>query len=348
MPRYKRAVFLSNLEAEKQEDSVLQKEADEIIKVLNRRLPTVGLIAEYPDQIEDLLRPYDPKDTIVFSWCEDISGFLHGGQHVAEILARLHFDNSASSPITQELIFARSATFRFLEQIGVPHPEFRLVYSSDAAKHWKGKWPAIVRPDREHGSAGLKLTKSLPDAIKQIDELHDKFDPPFIIEEYISPAREFSVGVWQDGKDVEIFPIAEASFKRQKDDIKGEDDKASSGPKTEALNTVPANISKGLEKQLGETAVEITLRFGISIWGRHDFRMYKGTNKPICVDVNGEPDITKDTLLNQMAGAAGLSHDDLILGILDRTISRFERKWALAERGKAEVEKMTNGDKATQ
>lgn len=344
--RYTNCVFLASLEMDKQSDDVLKEARDKIVEILNKRIPTVGLIVEFPDQVEDLMRPYNPRDTIVFNWADTLGGFPHGGQHISDSLARLGFDDAGSPPLTQELVTDRDSCFRFLKSMKVPVPHWRILTDPEGVKYWKHGYPALVRPNSEHGSMGLKEVKDEKEALKAVEELFDEnFSPPAIMVEKIE-GHEFSVGAWTDGETWEVLPIAEANFEGASDDIKGEDDKAASGASAGEQNIIPAKISESLAQKLGETTVDVLSHFGVNIWGRVDYRMEKGSRTPKVIDVNNEPDISEDTLMTEMAAAAGMSYENMILKILDNAIAKYERKWEKSQKGVAEVKPMSTGEQA--
>lgn len=320
---FSRILFLCNFENDPDEDVPLRTEAENVSHILQSRLPTELVFVSTPQEIEQALARYDPADTLVFNWAEGLPGWFAAGETVTNIVDAAGFAHTASSPASQRIVFDRGQTYLFLDQLGIRTPRFQMIYSPGDAALWKS-WPAIIRPNDAHGSEDMRVVASAEEAGAYVGAMMQKHQPPMILVEYVSPAREFSVGVLSDGDAYTVLPIAQANFKSVHGDIKDEDAKSPDSPPAEDMNQVPAPIDDILRGKLANRTKLIMQRLGGKIYFRSDWRLRAGDGEPVCIDVNTEPDICTEGLMAEMAKASGMSYTDFILGILDRAVAYYK------------------------
>src|SRR5687767_4700888 len=100
---------------------------------------------------------------------------------------------------------------------------FHGIHTPTFAKSFRGRldfshdlqFPVIVKPAREDGSIGIEFSavvNSIRELIERMDWLHQNFDSPVLIEEYIE-GREMYVGVLGNDKP-EALPIVELDLSK--------------------------------------------------------------------------------------------------------------------------------------
>ncbi len=319
---FTRILMLVDLENDPEQDPELIEASREVKQILAARMPTELVFVKTPQEIEQALADFDPRDTLVYNWAENLPGWIGGGESVTALVEEAGFAHTASYAATQRLIFDRGQTFLFAKELGIMVPRFQMVYSPPDVSLWE-RWPAIIRPNECHGSEDLAVVGSPEDAQAYLVDMVQKHQLPAILLEYISPAREFSVGLLSDGKEIDALPIAEANFAALEHDIKDETDKGPGGPDASEQNIIPAHIEPELKRKLVDQSKEIFGAIGCKIYFRADWRLYEGESDPILIDVNPEPTVSTDSLMAEMAKTAGLSFGDLVLGILDRALTYY-------------------------
>ena len=171
----------------------------------------------------------------------------------------------------------------------------------------------VIKPSDEGSSIGLSVIenfdpqnkakrKMLDDSISKCYEVSRNI----LIEEYIH-GRELTVGILGN----KILPIVEIIPKNSYYDYECKYTKGKSN------YIVPAkNISKDLEIDIYNKAMQIYELIGCRHYARIDFRLSKD-NHPYFLEVNTLPGFTDTSLFPMAAKSIGISYKDLLLNIID-------------------------------
>jgi D-alanine-D-alanine ligase len=320
---FTRILFVSNMENDPESDIALREHSEDVLKILNSRMPTTLAYIKTPRDLENALSLFSPMDTLVFNWSEDFPGYAEGLEENTKIIEQHGFAHTGSNQATLKLVSDRAGIYRMLREMGILAPRYLEVYSPPDVKLWT-IYPVLIRPNEEHGALGLKQAKSPEEAEKIAGELMNKFSPPALMVEYIK-GREFSVGMWSDGHRIQPFPVLERDFTGKPDDINDkEDDTTSDTTSFSPSNVPPKNIPLFIVDKMVNQSIQIFTAFGIKITGRVDWRLARGAIDPVCIDVNPEPFASKDSEFMAMGAKGwGMTHEQLILGILDRAIAFY-------------------------
>ena len=171
----------------------------------------------------------------------------------------------------------------------------------------------VIKPSDEGSSIGLSIIenfdpqnkakrKMLDDSISKCYEVSRNI----LIEEYIH-GRELTVGILGN----KILPIVEIIPKNSYYDYECKYTKGKSN------YMVPAkNISKDLEIDIYNKAMQIYELIGCRHYARIDFRLSK-ENHPYFLEVNTLPGFTDTSLFPMAAKSIGISYKDLLLNIID-------------------------------
>ncbi len=195
-----------------------QEEKDEVIRQsaeLGDALQTTGypmtLVKVEHDDIAAYLRLFDPGKCIIFNWCEGLPGVEHSEWLVAKKLETLGYTFTGADSVALALSQDKQRVKVILDKVSIPTPAWKIYNSSDI-HDWQ-IFPAIVKPQNEHCSAGItpeSVVMNPSDLRKRILFVLDKYCQPALVEDFID-GREFHVAVWGNEK-ITVLPAAEMDF----------------------------------------------------------------------------------------------------------------------------------------
>ena len=199
--------------------------------------------------------------------------------------------------------------------LNIATPDFEMVDASSdfAAIEKKLGLPLFVKPANEGSSIGISKVKKSGE-LQAAYLLATKADPLVIAEKFVG-GGEYTVGIIADGKgDFTALPIVKIVPKNEFYDYEAKylrDD-------TEYL--CPCGLSAQKEAQIQAEALQAFRAVGCSGWGRVDFLMDEAGNHYF-LEVNTSPGMTDHSLVPMAAKAAGISFDELVIKILETTLS---------------------------
>ena len=211
---------------------------------------------------------------------------------------------------------------------GVPVPDGRVV--RDGTERLEGlPFPAIVKPAAEDASHGIdegSVVHDLPSAMARARDVAARFGAA-LVEELIV-GREIQVAMLgRRGQPPELLPMSEIDYS----DLPAGappiltyaakwDEASESYRRTPAIAARP--LDPALERAVCDAAVQTWLCFDLAGYARVDLRVHS-TRGPFVIDVNPNPDLSVGAGLALAAGRAGISHDQLVLRILDLAAPHF-------------------------
>ncbi len=268
-----------------------------------------------PVQVNDtdlrrFLSPYDPGRYVVLNWCEALPGIAHSDALAAETLEQMGYAYSGSTPPVLRLSGNKEKVKEALLRAGVPTPR-GCVCTPDRSAPWD-RFPAIVKPLREHCSIGITPESVVLDRdtlLERIRFVTDTYDQPALVEEFID-GREFRVTLWGNDE-VEILPPVEmefSAFSDVRERLCSWDAKFTPGSRhyTEIRTVAPAPLSEEELRLLAEVSRAAYRAMGIRDYARFDFRLRDGVF--YLLDPNPNPDISSDASLALTAELAGYSY----------------------------------------
>ncbi len=276
-----------------------------------------------PD-IESLLRPYHPKDHIVLNWCEELPGQPKSEVEVAAFLEASGYIYTGSSPEVLALSYDKVAIKEILERHKVLTPEGRILSVTDAER-WN-RFPAIVKPAREHGSISLtpdSVVTSAAELHQQISRIERSYRQPALVEDFIE-GRELHVTICGNDQ-IEVLPPVEmdfAAFGEVRRHLCTYDAKYSPGSedfeKIELI--VPAILDPATRKHIENTAITCYRAIGCRDYARIDMRL-RG-NDLYVLDVNPNADLSPDTSTALIAAHCGISYGRFVSFIVNLAARR--------------------------
>lgn len=308
-----------------------RKDVLELVEVFSNALKAIGH-SVIPLQLEDaninqLFEKYNPKDYVVFNWCEGIPGIPFSFGKAAHALEELGFSFTGSPSAILNLNDDKRQIKKILDNNHLLTPRWMEFGESNLSK-WD-IYPAIVKPAFEHCSIGISPKSIVDDEIqlkKRAESVANQFKQPIIIEEFID-GREFQVGVW--GNDpVEALPPVESDFSELNDHrdhictMDSKDDPNSY--RYQKWNMiVPATLNENENSALAELCINAYKTIGIRDYARMDVR-YRD-NDFFILDVNTNPYIGPECGLIQSAKIAGFSYGEFGSRLINFAWQRKEK-----------------------
>jgi D-alanine-D-alanine ligase len=259
------------------------------------------------------LHPYHPDDYVILNWCEELPGRTHSDVSVAEILEELNFSYTGPSAQALDFSWDKAAVKALLLERGIPTP-FGRVIEAGQVDQWD-RFPAIVKPVREHCSFGITSEAVVGDRRElreRIAFVEKHFRQPALVEDFID-GREFHVTLWGNGE-VHVLPVAEmdfSAFDNFRDRLCTFDSKFTPGsPHYEKIELrLPALLDESELTCLNRTVIDAYRAAGCRDYARMDLRSQDGCF--YILDINPNPDLSPDTSLVYAAEAAGYSYGAL-------------------------------------
>jgi len=285
------------------------QEADRLASGLGKCGHPVATVAVRNADLSACLRSYDPREWIVFNWCEELPGMPHSDARVAEILESEGFTYTGPTPEVLRLSWDKAGTKKLLDKQDLPTPRWRIYADADPGD-WRW-FPAMVKPAQEHCSLGVTTDAVVRDAGElraRIACILDAFRQPALVEDFID-GREFHVSLWGNGE-VRMLPVAEMDFSRF-DDVRDRlctyESKHHPGSRHyEGIQTLlPAPLTEAEQNLLYRTAQSAYRAYRCRDFARLDIRLRDGVF--YILDINPNPDISSDASLACAAEAAGFS-----------------------------------------
>lgn len=293
------------------------RDAEQDVSTLGDALIGLGhqveLLAVEDERLASRLESYDPRDHIVFNWCEELPGVPHSEPEVAAVLERLGFVFTGSPSNVLSLSHDKPQVKRILDEWNLPTPLWS-VFGAPGADGWD-IFPAIVKAAHEHCSIGISpesVVTSPAELEGRIAFILDEHKQPALVEEFID-GREFHVSTWGNGK-VTMLPVAEMDYGALtdiRDRLFTYEAKYVPGSRLyEKIDLrMPADLAPSARAALEQIVLATYRATGCRDYGRIDVRFRDGIF--YVLDVNPNPDINPQTSLTYAAAEEGYSYGEM-------------------------------------
>jgi len=210
---------------------------------------------------------------------------------------------------------------------GIHTPVFAKVFRGrlDFSHHLE--FPVIVKPAREDGSIGIEfnaVVNSIRELMERIDQLHQNFDSPVLIEEYVE-GREMYVGVLGNTPPAAL-PIVELDLSRLPEGmprIASSEVKWNKG--TRAYRDTKSRIAEDLPEEtvalLQQTAVNAFQALELRDYGRIDMRL-QPDGRVAVIEANPNPWLASRAEFALAARKAGRTYPELVGEIVELAMAR--------------------------
>jgi len=270
------------------------------------------------------LKGLDPRDTVVFNWCEGLDGEPNNYEAVPPILEELGFAYTGAGAWSLRTTQRKGLTKDVLLENKIPTPVSKM-YDRAILNGWR-RYPAMVKPANEHCSYGITRDSVVDNAQQLKDRVQyilDTWKGPALAEDFID-GIEYNVSVW-GGSTLSVLPLAAIDygiFTDYHDRLCSFD--AKWNPDSEAYRltgvTCPAPVDPVLKRRLERTAIKAFQALRLRDYGRIDMRVRNGV--PYVLDVNANPDVTMEGGFARSARVAGYDYGRMAAQILSFAAER--------------------------
>ncbi len=277
------------------------------------------------------LKSFSPD--VVFNLCESLFGESRKEAMMASILECFGFVYTGSGPGCLALAQDKNISKSILRQRGLPTPESVVIRDARESENIVRKlmnprraedrtnglaFPLIVKPVREDASLGIEeesvIFEGMGNLKKRVNFIIENFNQPAIVENFIE-GRELNVALLGN-LDYEALPFSEILLLRGSRVCGYKAKWVSDSPQYKS--TVPKCPSELDEKTAGlvsEIAKKASLSHHCRGYVRVDLRLAQDST-PYVIDLNPNPDLSRNAGFARSAEAGGISYSGLMEGIL--------------------------------
>src|SRR5919112_3659853 len=189
-------------------------------------------------------------------------------------------------------------------------------------------FPVIVKPMREDGSIGIEfdaVVSSIKELMERIDWLHEQFDSPILIEEYVD-GREMYVGVLGN-ENPEALPVIELDLSNLPEGtprIAGAEVKWGKGTAAyrDTKSAVAENLPDDTVALMQQTAVAVFQALELRDYARIDMRL-RPDGRVAVIEANPNPWLASKAEFVMAARKAGRTYTQLIEEIVGLALGRY-------------------------
>ena len=204
------------------------------------------------------------------------------------------------------------------------------------ATSYKGKldhshdiaFPLIVKPCSEDGSIGIDMGSvvgSVKELMERIHYIHEEFDSPALIEEYIEGREMYAAVIGNESP--EVLPVVELDLSRLPEgtpriagkEVKWEKD-------TEHYRVTKSAPAEDLDEEttqkLADTALSAYQALKLRDYGRIDMRLTSAGDVYV-IEANPNPWLSSGAEFHMAARKAGRTYTQLIAEIVDLARARY-------------------------
>ena len=267
---------------------------------------------------------------LVFNLSESFAGNDTADYNIAAYLELIGKPFTGSGSHGLMLAQDKSVAKKIFAFHGIATPVFARSFRGRLAFSHELHFPVIVKPMREDGSIGIEfnaVVSSIKELMERIDWLHEQFDSPILIEEYVE-GREMYVGVLGN-ENPEALPVIELDLSKLPEGtpkIAAAEVKWGKGTKAyrDTKSIVATDLSEDTAALLQTTAVSAYQALELRDYGRVDMRL-KPDGTVSVIEVNPNPWLASRAELAQAARKAGRTYNQLVEEIVGLAMNRYSR-----------------------
>ncbi len=233
---------------------------------------------------------------------------------------------TGSSALCLSLCRRKALTKKVLLQNRLATPKFLALDSPVIKKNHRLRYPLIIKPCWQDGSAGVEtgsVVHDYPHLVSQLESVFSRFGAQVLVEEFIE-GMELHISLLGNDPPVAL-PIIEYDFSELDDhpqvityDIKWN---PLAPPYHNVHSHCPARIDSGTEKLVMKHALRAYAATFCRDYARVDLRL--GTDGvPYILEVNPNPDLTEGVSFMESAEKAGLSFSETLRRIVSFALER--------------------------
>jgi len=264
---------------------------------------------------------------LFFNLTESYAGDDTMDMNLAGYLDLLGKPYTGASPHALYLAQDKALAKKIFAFHGIRTPFFATSYKGKLDHAHDIAFPLIVKPTSEDGSIGIdagSVVGSVKELMERIHYIHEEFDAPALIEEYIEGREMYAAVLGNESP--EVLPMIELDLSRLPEgtpkiagkEVKWEKD-------TEHYRVTKSAPAEGLDEdtvhRLSETALAVYQALKLRDYGRIDMRLTpKG--EIYVIEANPNPWLASGAEFSMAAKKAGRSYTQLIGDIVELARAR--------------------------
>jgi D-alanine-D-alanine ligase len=265
---------------------------------------------------------------VIFNLTESYAGDDTKDMNIAAYLDLLDKPYTGAGPHALYLAQDKSLAKKIFAFHGIQSPFFATSYKGRVDHAHDVSFPLIVKPCSEDGSIGIDMgsvVESVKELMERIHYIHEEFDSPALIEEYIE-GREIYAAVLGN-ENPEVLPMVELDLSKLPEgtpkiagkEVKWEKD-------TEHYRVTKSAVAEDLDEKTAEklssTALAAYQALKLRDYGRIDMRLTpKG--EVYVIEANPNPWLSSGAEFHMAARKAGRTYTQLIGEIVDLARARY-------------------------
>jgi D-alanine-D-alanine ligase len=277
---------------------------------------------------QSLLAVARSDSDLVFNLAESYAGDDTKDMNVAAYLDLLGCAYTGAGPHALYLAQDKALAKKIFAFHGIKTPYFATSYRGKLDHSHDISFPLIVKPTSEDGSIGIdksSVVGSVKELMEKIHYIHQEFDSPALIEEYIE-GREIYAAILGN-ENPEALALVELDLSRLPEGtprIAGKDVKWET--ETEAYKVTKSAPAEDLDEEttrrLSETAVAAYQALKLRDYGRIDMRLTE-KGEVFVIEANPNPWLASSAEFAMAGRKSGRSYSQLIGEIVDLARARY-------------------------
>jgi D-alanine-D-alanine ligase len=265
---------------------------------------------------------------LIFNLTESYAGDDTKDMNLAAYLELLDQPFTGAGPHALYLAQDKSLAKKVFHFHKIRTPFFAVSYKGRLDHAHDIEFPLIVKPLSEDGSIGIDASSvvgSVKELMEKIHYIHEQFDSPALIEEYIE-GREIYAAVLGEEKaealplvELDLSKLPEGTPKIASTDVKWEKD-------SEAYRKTRSNVVEDLDEKtterIQEKAVAAYQALKLRDYGRIDMRL-TDKGEIYVLEANPNPWLSSGAEFAMAARKSGRTYTDLMRDIVDLAMARY-------------------------
>ena len=264
---------------------------------------------------------------LVFNLTESYAGDDTADMKLAAYLDLLHIPFTGGGPQALYLAQDKAVAKKIFDFHKIKTPDFATSYKGLTDHSHDIKFPLIVKPVSEDGSIGIdsgSVVESVKELMERIHYIHEEFDSPALIEEYIEGREIYASILGNDS--AEVLPLIELDLSKLPKGtprIAGQDVKFDHETEAyKATKSAPAqDLDDDIRKKLEDTALAAYRALKLRDYGRIDMRLNK-KGEVYVIEANPNPWLASAAEFTMASKKAGYSYTDMIGKIVELALAR--------------------------
>jgi len=265
---------------------------------------------------------------LIFNLTESYAGDDTKDMNIAAYLDLLGCEYTGAGPHALYLAQDKALAKKIFAFHGIRTPYFATSYRGKLDHSHDISFPLIVKPTSEDGSIGIDASSvvgSVKELMEKIHYIHEEFDAPALIEEYIE-GREIYAAILGN-ENPEALPMVELDLSKLPEGtprIAGKEVKWET--ETEAYKVTKSapveDLDEELVKKLSDTAIAAYQALKLRDYGRIDMRLTEKGDVYV-IEANPNPWLSTGAEFVMAARKAGKTYNQLVGEIVDLARARY-------------------------